>query len=147
PNGIVLEQYVKPFFRQEGTDSFHFFSIQNVQKPRGAELFEDIGQLKVAEELVIALWLLRFIRGENDDRQTPVEIPQQTANSFLQVLGAHEDDGLIHVVELDLLIGLFFEKISLANFAALEFDAFRHRRVLDQKQHLRLFGGNVAHEM
>ena len=103
--------------------------------------------MQVAEELVIGLWLRRFIRGENDDRQTLVEIPQQTANSFLQVLGAHEDDGLIHVVELDLLIGLFFEKISLANVAALEFDSFRHRRVLDQKQHLRLFGGNVAHEM
>src|SRR5439155_22822357 len=102
--GIVLKQYVNLVFAKERADSFHFFSIQNVQKPRGAELFEDIGQLKVAEELVIALWLLRFIRGENDDRQTPVEIPQQTANSFLQVLVSTDNYNYILVDTLVLHI-------------------------------------------
>jgi len=143
----MLQEDMDLALAEERADALHFFPVHHVEQLRAAKLFEDIRELQLAQQRIAGIAGAVAVGCQRDDEEISVPVSKQLADFPLHARIPDEDDGLIHVMESDSLVGILLEEVALAHLAALALDALGQRAVRDQVKNIGLFGGDIAQQM
>jgi len=134
-------------FAEQRADFFHALAVDRVEELGRAKLFENIFQRQLAEELVFMRAEGFFPRRERQNREIGPQAPQESIDALPELPIAHEQNDLMHPLEVGFLIGVFVSEVAPLAAAAAPPDAPRRLGFLHQEQHFAALGDGPAHEL
>jgi hypothetical protein len=144
---VMLQKYMDFPFAADLADPFHLFTVNGAKELGSAKLLKNVREKERSHHGVDGAVGAVLVCHQRDHGQISVPLAQQLTNPALQVAIPNEHNRLVHVTQLEALVGLLFEQVALPHLSAEPFDPPDGCGIRDEKQDVRLFAGDVAHQM